>query len=86
MDVKKGNSARLVVEHIIIWQINKHIVVRFSPLEKRLATLNVPREGRHGGPPVVIRGHVHTGIETPARPPSILGRIARTMEKNVVHT
>ena len=86
VDVKKGNGARLVVEHIIIWQINKHIVVGVSPLEEGLATLNVAREGRHSCPPVVIGCHVHAGIETPPRPLCILGRIARTMEKDMVHT
>ena len=86
MDVEQSNAAWLFINHVVERQIDEEVVVGLSPLQERLAALDVLAESRHILPLRVVWCHIDRSIESPAWPFGILRRIARTMEEHMVHT
>ena len=86
VDVEERHRAGLVVEHVVVRQIHEHVVVGLAPLKERLASLHVLGESGHRRPPIIIGSHIDTGIKPPSGPRLVLGRIAGTMENDVVDT
>ena len=46
MNVEEGDAIWLFVNHVVEWQINEKVVVGLSPLQERLAALDVLAECR----------------------------------------
>ena len=77
--------ARVLLPHVAHGQVYQEVVVGLSLLQEALATLHILHKIRCIAPDGVRRTHVDAGIELPARPWVILGRIAGAMEEHVVH-
>ena len=77
---------RVFLPHVAHGEVDQEIVVGLSPLQETLATLHVLHEVRSVAPDAVGRAHVDRRIELPSRPFVILGRIAGTVEENVVYS
>ena len=76
----------VLLPHIPDGQIDQEVVVGLSPLQETLAALHIFHE-LGGITPDGVRGaHVYRGIELPARPGVILGRITGTVEEHTVHS
>ena len=72
--------------HVANGQIDQKVVVGLSQLQKTLTALNILHQIGCVAPDAVRRTHINAGIELPAWPRIILGRVARTMEVDVVNT
>ena len=78
--------AGILVHGVGKGRIDQHVVVGLSQLQEALHALNVFHHAR-GILPDAVRGtHVDGGIELPARPGSILRRVAGAVEQHVVDT
>ena len=71
--------------HVANGQIYQKIVIGLSQLQKTLTELNILHQIGCVAPDAIRRTHINAGIELPARPRIILGRVARTMEVDVVN-
>ena len=76
----------ILLPHIANGQIDQEVVVGLSPLKETLAALHILHELGRITPDGVRRAHVDRGIELPAWPWIVLGRIAGAVEEHTVHT
>ena len=72
------------MNHVVVGQIDKQVVVGFTPLQETLATGDVCAESRHGVPLRVLRTHIDGGVELPRGPWIVLRRVAGSVEKHVI--
>ena len=75
----------VLLPHITDGQIDQEVVVGLSPLEETLAALHILHEFGCITPDGVRGAHVDRGIELPAWPWVVLGRIASAVEEHTVH-
>ena len=76
----------ILLPHIPDGQIDQEVVVGLPPLQETLAALHIFHELGGITPDGVRRAHVYRGIELPAWPGVILGRIAGAVEEHTVHS
>ena len=86
MNIKHQKASVLFMPHIVHREIKQKIVIRFTLLQKRLASGDILKESICISPNTIGGRHIYRSIELPTRPFSLFGRIGCSMKKNVIYT